>query len=324
MSVSKSVSVVIPNYNGVKLLQQNLPNLIQELQKSIPDFEIIVADDASTDDSIAWVKQNFPEIKIVQNDKNGGFSKNMNSGIWASSKELILAINTDIYITSGFLLPLLSYFENTDTFSVGSRLEGFNGEWQDGGKWPAYGYDGIRSTIDFNSDKIKSNEWVKTWFCSAACCLYDANKLKKLGGYDEIYSPFYYEDADLCFRAWCMGWSCFYENKSVCKHPNSVTINKHNNSNFIKTVANRNKLILNFRFLDGFRKISYICLLILKLLTAWLGKPWFYISFWNYLSMKAEIRKANSKFNALKPKYNLLQISKIILKENNEKNIELF
>jgi GT2 family glycosyltransferase len=324
MSIQKSISVVIPNYNGIKLLQQNLPLLIDELKSFIANYEVIISDDSSTDDSVSWIKANFPEIIVIQNQTNGGFSKNMNRGIEAASKNLILAINTDITVTKGFILPMLPYFNKADTFVVGCRLEGYNGEWQDGGKWPVYGFNGIRSTIDFTSDNINSNEWIKTWFCSAACCLYDAQKLKILGGFDEIYSPFYFEDADLCFRSWCLGWCCYYENKSICKHPNSLTINKHNKSEYIKIIANKNKLILNFRFLFGIRKITYICLLFFKLITAWVGKFWFYHSFIIFLKQYKSIKKANARYKALNPSYSLLHISKIIIEENKTKNIELF
>ena len=76
-----SISVVIPNYNGALLLKQNLGSVITALQETGLKYEIIVSDDDSTDESVSFLKKNYPEILVIKNSSNRGFSKNINSGI---------------------------------------------------------------------------------------------------------------------------------------------------------------------------------------------------------------------------------------------------
>ena len=94
--MSKSVSVVIPNYNGAHLLQKNLPSVIRALDFIQVEYEIIVVDDCSKDDSVLFIQTNYPAIKLIRNEKNGGFSISCNRGIELADKELILLLNTDI------------------------------------------------------------------------------------------------------------------------------------------------------------------------------------------------------------------------------------
>jgi GT2 family glycosyltransferase len=167
---------------------------------------------------------------------------------------------------------------------------GEDGQIQDAGKWPDYSGLGIRATRDFNPEPPQA---VYSWFSSAACCLYDSEKFKRLGGFDELFNPYYFEDADLCFRAWCSGWHTLYEPTSKVYHSNSITIKKHHADRKIQVIANRNKLYINFRFLSGANKWAFISLLLLKLLVVWAGKGWFYHSFIQFLKSYPTFTKKN-------------------------------
>ena len=79
-NVNRSISVVIPNYNGRHLLEQNLPSVYAALHAVDCAFEVIVSDDASTDDSIAFIRENYPDVTLICNEKNGGFAININKG----------------------------------------------------------------------------------------------------------------------------------------------------------------------------------------------------------------------------------------------------
>ena len=98
----KSISVVIPNYNGSKLLEQNLPSVYEALNNAKTDFEIIITDDCSTDSSVTFIRQNYPLVRLVINEKNQGFSASCNKGIALANKDLILLLNTDIELNKDF------------------------------------------------------------------------------------------------------------------------------------------------------------------------------------------------------------------------------
>ncbi|NBW98089.1 glycosyltransferase family 2 protein, partial [bacterium] len=91
-----SLSVVIPNFNGAHLLRQNLPSVVAALEKSGLRHEIIVADDCSTDDSVSFLGSEYPQIRIVKNETNRGFAKNINSGLKKATGSLVLCLNSDV------------------------------------------------------------------------------------------------------------------------------------------------------------------------------------------------------------------------------------
>ena len=122
------VSVVIPNYNGRKLLAKNLPAVFQACQnwgKDLPAgrqvWEIIVVDDASTDSSIAFLKKEYSLIKVVRHQQNQRFAMVCNSGVQAAQGEVVILLNNDVRPAINFLKPLLAHFENDDVFAVGCK-----------------------------------------------------------------------------------------------------------------------------------------------------------------------------------------------------------
>jgi GT2 family glycosyltransferase len=132
-----SISVVIPNYNGKTLLEQNLPHVIEALQKSGMEYEIIISDDASTDNSVAFVKQNYPFIYLITSQSNQGFSVTINKGIMASTCDLVFALNSDVQVSPEYFQSQLKYFEAKDTFGVMGRIIGMDNDTiQDGAKYP--------------------------------------------------------------------------------------------------------------------------------------------------------------------------------------------
>ena len=101
------IAVVILNWNGVKLLEQFLPSVIQYSKEAT----IYIADNASTDDSINFIKQNFPSVKIVQNTGNHGFAKGYNDALQHVDAELYALVNSDIEVTENWLKPIIETFD---------------------------------------------------------------------------------------------------------------------------------------------------------------------------------------------------------------------
>lgn len=262
----KSVSVVIPNYNGAQLLHQNLPLLYEALAACQLDYEVIIPDDASTDDSRAFLARHYPGIQVVPHARNQGFAANINAGIRLAQKDLVFLLNSDIALTPDYFQPLLPYFEDPDTFGVTGRILAMDSDTlQDGAKYPDYRYGHIRSTLNFIVEgPQQAGSKVPTFFMSGANILADRHKLLELGGFNELFSPFYSEDVDLGLRAWRLGYACYFEHQAVCRHPNSVTINKYNSKRKVNIIARRNKLQLHYLHLQGAELYYWFGMQVLK------------------------------------------------------------
>lgn len=304
--MQKSVSIVIPNYNGKHLLEKYLPSVFTAAINSKSLFEIIVIDDGSKDDSITFIKENYPNVKLLINDKNRGFSYTCNHGIRQSQYEFILLLNSDVKLTPDYFDHQWEYFNKPDTFGVMSRIMTVDGtKIEDAARLLYYGGCRIKANKFYYSENTE-DENVTTAYLSGANALVNANKLKELGGFDEIYSPFSSEDFDLSLRAWQLGWKCYYEHKSVCFHHVSGSTKTQIKSDFIKKIYYRNRFILQSIHLNGIRKILWpLQQLFAELLPKILiGKFWVIGSYKDYLAHADQIDSSRKRLHSLKKKYN--------------------
>ncbi|AZI25277.1 MAG: glycosyltransferase [Chryseobacterium sp.] len=303
--MQKSVSIVIPNYNGRHLLEKYLPSVFTAAENTGSQFEVIVIDDGSKDNSIEFIQQHYPKIKLLINDRNRGFSFTCNHGIREAQHELILLLNSDVKLDPDYFKAQWKYFEREDTFGVMARIMSFDESRIEDAARLLY-YSGCRIKANkFYYSQNPADEDVYTAYLSGANALVDAKKLKELGGFDEIYSPFSSEDFDLSLRAWQLGWKCYYEHQSFCFHHVSGSTKTQIKSNFIKKVYYRNRYILQGIHLTGIRKALYplqqiFTELIPKLVT---GKIWVWESYQEYLNHQARINESKKKLGQLKLKH---------------------
>ncbi len=257
-----SISVILPNYNGVNLLKENLPYLIEALRfTEISSSEIIIADDASTDDSVVFLEQNYPEIILVKNKVNGGFATNVNSGLRRASKKLVFILNTDVKLEKSYFAGLLDVFQKDDTFGVMGRIMSADGKKnQDAAKYPTLKL----GRIAIGQNYIHKNRHeIYTFFLSGANALIDREKLLELGGFNEFFSPYYYEDVDLGFRAWLNGYKLYYNHNAVCFHASSATT-KNVPKNKREVIVKRNYLFLHYLHLEGFELVVFFVKIFFK------------------------------------------------------------
>ena len=256
------ISVVIPNYNGRKLLEENLPFVYEALDSSgILEYEVIIIDDASKDSSVAFVKDAYPSIQLIENQINLGFSATTNKGIRKAKKELVLILNTDVQLGNGYFKKLLPYFKELNTFGVmGVIKEMDSEEIQVGPKFAGYSYGKISPGKNYLP---KSDKQTYTFYLSGANALINREKLIEIGLFNESFDPYYYEDVDLGIRAWRLGYSLFFEKEAVCRHLKSATIKKEGNKK-IKITYKRNKFILHYLQLNGIELTYYFSLQVVK------------------------------------------------------------
>jgi GT2 family glycosyltransferase len=291
--MKESISVVIPNYNGRHLIEKNLPSVYDALRSSVIDYEIIIVDDFSTDDSVAFIQSNFPTVILILNETNQGFSPTINRGIFHATKDLIFALNSDVELMTGYFNLLLKYFQDEAVFGVSGRTIGLNDDViQEAAKFPRQK---VSKKIDpYNFHIRESGTFnVPTLYLSGANALIDRRKLIHLRGFDEIYAPFYSEDLDLSIRAWRAGWKCFYEHEAICRHPVSATIKKYHVKKKVWIVSNRNKLILHAIHLKDLSKWVWNIKVFATLLVRGMLFDWkYHTSFFQFLKKRRQIKES--------------------------------
>ena len=326
--MQKSVSIVIPNYNGKHLLEQYLPSVFTAAKNANTDFEVIVIDDGSKDDSVNFIKQRYQDVKLLVNDKNRGFSYTCNHGIGVAQYELILLLNSDVKLDANYFEHQWKYFNRTDTFGVMSRIMSFDEtKIEDAARLLYYSGCRIKANKFYYSNE-PGDEDVYTAYLSGANALVDAQKLKELGGFDETFSPFSSEDFDLSLRAWQLGWKCYYEHQSFCFHHVSGSTKTQIKSEFIKKIYYRNRFVLQRIHLNGLRLtlLPYYLIfaeIIPKILT---GKFWIWGAYNQYIESYIAIKNSREHLAGLKLKNNssikIPDVMEIINKSIVGKNIK--
>ncbi len=232
----KKISVVVTNWNGLSLLKKYFLSVIESSDQA---SEIILADDASEDNSVAYVaelQKKYPQIKIISHPQNLGFGKNSNQAVTTAKGDYVVLLNNDIRPHPGYIKPTLTHFSDPKIFGVGfAELHHENWarlKWSEGYLQHEPGTDIAKTHI---------SGWV-----SGGSSIIDRKKFLKLGGFDEIYAPFYSEDLDLGYRAWKSGWQLLWEPKSVVEHLHEATMSKfpRSLSNYVKE---RNRLLTVWR-----------------------------------------------------------------------------
>ena len=242
------IAIVILNWNGQKLLDQFLPSIVRYSNPECCD--IYVADNASTDTSIDYVKKNFTTVKIIQNSENGGYAKGYNDALKNINADIFALVNSDIEVTKGWLQPIINAFKsNHQTAIVQPKIldykdkSHFEYAGAGGGYIDKYGFPFCRGRI-FNSlekDNQQYNDNKEIFWASGACFFIRKEVFESLNGFDETYFA-HQEEIDLCWRAKNSGHSVKYVGTSTVYHVGGATLQ---NSNPKKTYLNfRNSLFM--------------------------------------------------------------------------------
>ena len=279
------ITVVIPNFNGRALLQKNLPSLFRALEgfKS----EVIVVDDASIDDSVGVIRREFPSVVLLTSPRNAGFSASCNRGIFSAKGEYACIANSDVTFSEDYFRVALEAIERDQLFAVKGLIVNHKGD-------PAQPTNFDTTAILFSQrgflrfNKAEDHrEGMMSYgrgcrFALLGCCFVATTlDLKSLGGFDTIFSPFYWEDSDLPLRALKRGLSIRYVPDAVVFHEQGSTINSHRGKRRRKLVSDRNKFLFSWRYFDTATDwSSHIGFVMIALLTRWLKLEFgYYIAF---------------------------------------------
>jgi GT2 family glycosyltransferase len=237
----KKIAVVVLNWNGVKLLEQFLPSVISYSNEAT----IYVADNASSDNSIQFVKDNYPTIKIIQNDGNYGFANGYNIALQQVEEEYYCLLNSDVEVIENWLIPILSIFKSeSDVAIIQPKILDFkNKEYFEyagaaGGFIDKYGYPFCRGRIfeTIEKDNHQYDDEKDIFWASGACFFIRKDIYRKLNGFDGDFFA-HQEEIDLCWRAFNLGYKAKYTSQSIVYHVGGATLNE----------GNPKKTFLNFR-----------------------------------------------------------------------------
>ena len=258
------LSIVIPAYNGIELLTAHLPPLLDSLEKDNLAYEIMVVDDGSREK----LTLNYPKTRVLRLDQNSGFSVACNQGARQCRYSKILFLNTDVKVTAGFIRPLLEHFKDRQLFAVTSKILIPDESNYD----EAVTYGRMRGShlILKIGTRTPPHQASEILYASGAVLLVDKDKFWELGGFDELYKPFYAEDLDLCYQAWKRGYRVIYEPKSTVYHLHSKTIKTSHRKNYIQSIAICNQYLFRWK---NFTDPWLVFLMVLELFTLKLINP---------------------------------------------------
>jgi GT2 family glycosyltransferase len=294
------VAIVILNWNGKKILEQFLPSVVEFSEEAT----IYVADNASTDKSIPYLKEKFNKVTIIQNKTNGGYAKGYNDALKNLTEDLLVLLNNDVEVTQNWLQPIINEFKRDNSLIAAQpKILDFNNKkyfeyaGAGGGFIDRLGYPYCRGRI-FNTiekDKGQYNDINKIFWASGACFIVRSNEFRELNGFDENFFA-HQEEIDLCWRIQQNGGIIKYIGNSTVYHVGGATLS---NINPIKTFYNfRNSLLMLVKNIKSSK--VWIILFMRLLMDGIAGLHFLIQGKWKHT---LAIVKAHFSFYSLLPRY---------------------
>lgn len=263
------------NWNGRSLLEKFLPSVVEHSSPA----RIYVADNASEDDSVSYVKQNFPTVRIIQNPVNGGYAQGYNLALAQLEEDLLILLNSDVKVTPNWLSSIPGFFERHPTLAAAqpkildyNHPERFEYAGAAGGYIDRLGYPFCRGRIfsSIEKDEGQYDQPVPIFWASGACLMIRNKVFKEVGGFDEDYFA-HQEEIDLCWRLFNKGYEVWALPQSVVyhlgggtldhQHPRKTFFNFRNSLfSLVKNVPGAQVILLIFSrlILDGIAGIMFV------------------------------------------------------------------
>ena len=239
----KKTTVVIPNWNGMKFLKTCMDALMRQ---DTDDFEILMIDNASSDESVSFVRQHYPAVRIEVMPENLGFAGGVNEGIRLSETPYVLLLNNDTEADSSFVRNLTSAIERSPRiFSVSARmLKFYDREFFDdaGDLYTILGW-GAQRAVDQPKDAPKYGKPAKVFSACAGAAIYRKSVFSEIGLFDRNHFA-YLEDIDVGYRALIYGYRNLYEPSAAVYHVGSGTTGSKYNDFKVRLSARNNSWLI--------------------------------------------------------------------------------
>jgi GT2 family glycosyltransferase len=238
--------VLVLNYNGMAHLAACLSSLERAAAAYGRPCPIVLVDNRSTDDSIAFTRARFPDVEVVVSPRND-FLFSLNDVVRARGEDVVVIVNNDMRFDEGFVGPLVEHLAIADVFAVGAAIL----DWA-----------GSADTVGPRCARVHHCWFYKWWsferqqtsltldVCGGAAA-YRRRMFVELDGFDPLYRPGYYEDLDLAYRAWARGWRVVYEPGSRAYHKESVSMRARYGDAGMARLLYRNHLLFTVKNVGG-------------------------------------------------------------------------
>jgi GT2 family glycosyltransferase len=246
---SPKVAIVILNWNGQKYLEQFLPSV---LYSSYSNFEVIIADNGSTDDSVAFLEKNYPGLRLVRFPINYGFAKGYNEALKQVQADYYIILNSDVEVRDGWLNPMVDLLENDPAIAACQpKILSFNNKkifeyaGAAGGWLDRYGYPFAKGRVfDIcEEDHGQYDQSTPIFWASGAALFIRSKVFHEMKGFDEYFFA-HQEEIDLCWRIQLTGYKIYSCPSSVVYHIGGGTLPRGNS---LKTYLNfrNNKIMMS-------------------------------------------------------------------------------
>ncbi|SFH96157.1 glycosyltransferase family 2 protein [Halpernia frigidisoli] len=242
------ISIVILNWNGRSWLEKFLPNVIENSKEA----KIFVIDNASTDDSITYLKQNFPSVAIVINAENFGFAEGYNQGLKQISGDIYCLLNSDVEVTENWLKPIINLFLSDKNISaIQPKILDYNNKnyfefaGAGGGLIDNLGYPYCRGRIfeEIEEDQGQYDDETEIFWATGCALFIRAEDFQRMNGFDERFFA-HQEEIDLCWRLKNQGKKILYCGKSTVYHVGGGTLNKQSAQKTFLNIRNNLSMLL--------------------------------------------------------------------------------
>ncbi len=252
---TRAASLVIPNWNGRDLLERFVPSWLAAI-KGHPGSEVLVVDNGSTDGSADWLRAHYPQVRLLALEKNLGFGGGSNAGFQAAKNDIVVLLNSDMRVESGFLAPLLAGFTDEKAFAVSCQifLSDPTKRREETGLTDGWWKDGALRVTHREDPRVDC--LFPCFYGGGGSTAFDRRKFLSLGGFDELLAPFYLEDTDIGFLAWKRGWKVLYQPASVVYHEHRGTIGKKFSPAHIQSVLQKNYVLFAWKNIHGWNRLA--------------------------------------------------------------------
>lgn len=243
-----NTAIAILNWNGKHWLEKFLPNVLEHSDEA----QIYVIDNASTDDSVAFVEKYFPTVKVIKNTKNSGFAGGYNEGLKHINEEIYCLLNSDVQVTENWIPPIATLFENhPEIAAIQPKIRSFEADQYfefagaGGGMMDNLGYPYCRGRIfdDLEKDHEQYNDETEIFWASGCALFIRREDYWTMNGLDERFFA-HQEEIDLCWRLKNAGRKIYYCGKSTVFHVGGGTLNKQSPQKTYLNIRNNLSMLL--------------------------------------------------------------------------------
>jgi N-acetylglucosaminyl-diphospho-decaprenol L-rhamnosyltransferase len=244
-SLKTKVDLFVLNYNGATFILDTIESLTKASKHSQNECQIIVIDNASTDDSVNIICERFSHIEIFQMAENRVLCA-FNDAVRASKANIVFLLNSDLKVQTDFIDPMVDVFNRKeDVFLVGGKSFLLDETYEGGLSIPLMRYGMFGTSCNFQGHEHFLHSRKHTF--SVGFGAYDRSKFLELGGFDDLYLPGRLEDADISFRAWRKGWLSYFEPKSVLYHAGAKSFKARFGVRGTREIAYRNTYLFMWK-----------------------------------------------------------------------------